>query len=466
MTRVLVITGDPIGARMAGPAIRAWNMADILSRDHEVILVTTTRLEKDLAIEDPIGFKLKAVKPGENREFSALERWAEVIVFQGHALDQFAQLRTTDRYLVADIYDPMHLEMLEQGRELGDATWRLRVETAARVLNDQMAMADFMVCASERQRLFYLGQLAALGRINPATYAEDPDLRDLLDVAPFGLPDDSPLHDQQVVKGVIDGIAKDDRLLIWGGGLYSWFDPQTLIRAVAALADRGRNVRLFFLGTKHPGVEEMGIVGESRKLAEQLGALDHSVFFNPNWVPYAERQSYLAEADAGVSTHHVHLETTFSFRTRILDYLWADLPMVVTEGDGFADLVASEGLGIVVPGEDPKALEGAIERVLFDDEFAAACRAAVARVRVQFTWDRVLAPLVRYVANPHHAADLKASRGSEFRDAIGLTAGGRQLKPYGAGHNLRMFWHYLRADGIGSAFRKAARRVRGNQRPK
>ncbi len=463
MTRVLVITGDPIGARMAGPAIRAWNMADILSRDHEVILVTTTRLEKDLGAEAPARFELRLVKPGENREFNLLERWAEVIVFQGHALDQFAKLRTTDRYLVADIYDPMHLEMLEQGRELGDATWRLRVETAARVLNDQMAMADFMVCASERQRLFYLGQLAALGRINPATYAEDPDLRSLLDVAPFGLPDASPVHDRKVVKGVIEGIAKDDRLLIWGGGLYSWFDPQTLIRAVAALADRGRNVRLFFLGTKHPGVEEMGIVGESRKLAEELGALDRSVFFNPNWVPYAERQNYLAEAAAGVSTHHVHLETTFSFRTRILDYLWAGLPMVVTEGDGFADLVAVEGLGVVVPGEDQKALEDAIDRVLFDDEFAAACRAAVARVRVQFTWDRVLAPLVRYVANPHHASDLQASRSSEFREAIGLAAGGRQRKPYGLRHDTRMAWHYLKNAGPRVAFRKLLGRLKKKQ---
>lgn len=50
------------------------------------------------------------------------------------------------------------------------------------------------------------------------------------------------------------------------------------------------------------------------------------------------------EADAGVSTHMSHVETTFSFRTRILDYLWAGRPpMVVTEGDSFAELVEREG---------------------------------------------------------------------------------------------------------------------------
>jgi hypothetical protein len=36
VTRVLVITGDPIGAKMAGPAIRAWNMAAALAADNQV----------------------------------------------------------------------------------------------------------------------------------------------------------------------------------------------------------------------------------------------------------------------------------------------------------------------------------------------------------------------------------------------------------------------------------------------
>ena len=44
MTRVLVITGDPVGHKMAGPAIRAWNIARVLSVDHEVSLITTTHL--------------------------------------------------------------------------------------------------------------------------------------------------------------------------------------------------------------------------------------------------------------------------------------------------------------------------------------------------------------------------------------------------------------------------------------
>jgi glycosyltransferase involved in cell wall biosynthesis len=447
MTRVLIITGDPIGPRMAGPAIRAWNMAEVLSTDNEVALMTTTRLEP---VDAP--FTLHRVGPGENAVFAELESWADVIVFQGHAMAQFEILRSTQKFLVADIYDPMHLEMLEQGRELGPATWDLRVTTATAVLSEQLALADFFLCASERQRLFYLGQLTTLGRVNRATYENDPHLSHLIAVAPFGLSTIPPTHEIDVVKGVRSGISTDDKLLIWGGGLYNWFDPLSLIRAVARLSERRKNVRLLFLGTRHPGVDEMGIVRQSFDLARELGALDTSIFFNDSWVRYSERQNYLLEADAGVSTHMSHVETTFAFRTRILDYLWARLPMVVTEGDSFAELVEAEGLGVVVPAHDVAALETAIERVLYDDEFAATVRRNIDRVREDFVWERALAPLIEFVRSPHHAADQTNGR-------VNRLAGGKRRKPYGFGHDLRMFWHYLRAEGPARALRRVSKRA-------
>jgi GT2 family glycosyltransferase len=251
-TKVLIITGDPIGAKMAGPAIRAWHMAEALAVRHDVKLVTLSSLE---AIEAPFG--IVHVRAGDNRAFEPLEAWADVIVFQGHAMAVFEPLRTSEKIIVADVYDPMHLEQLEQARELPVAT---------EVLNEQLSRADFLLCASERQRFFYLGQLAALGRINPANYASDPDLTGLIDIAPFGLDATPPEHRQQVLKGVHEGIAADDKVLLWSGGLYNWFDPKSLIRAVARLSESHPNVRLFFQGTKHPhpGVPEMASAPSTR----------------------------------------------------------------------------------------------------------------------------------------------------------------------------------------------------------
>src|SRR3712207_7324304 len=44
--------------------------------------------------------------------------------------------------------------------------FRSVVQSSTGVLNEQILRGDFFMCASEKQRDFWLGQMAALGRIN------------------------------------------------------------------------------------------------------------------------------------------------------------------------------------------------------------------------------------------------------------------------------------------------------------
>ena len=90
-TRVVIVTGDPIGRKLAGPAIRAWHMADLLARDNDVVLVSLTGIEEDARAS----FEMVHVAIGDDRSFSKLEKWADVIVFQGHAMAVFDSLRTS-----------------------------------------------------------------------------------------------------------------------------------------------------------------------------------------------------------------------------------------------------------------------------------------------------------------------------------------------------------------------------------
>ena len=102
--------------------------------------------------------------------------------------------------------------------------------------------------------------------------------------------------------------------------------------------------------------------------------------FNDGWVPYEERGAWLLEADIGVSAHHDHLETRFAFRTRIVDYLWAGLPVVATRGDALGDWVANGGLGRAVAPGDAEAFAAACAELLADaaSEYAPVRRAAEA----------------------------------------------------------------------------------------
>jgi glycosyltransferase involved in cell wall biosynthesis len=301
----------------------------------------------------------------------------------------------------------MHLEMLEQGKDKPDDKRALDLAAVTKVLNTQLERGDFFLCASERQRHFWLGHLAALGRLTPTLYDNDPTTQSLLGIVPFGLSGKPPQRTGPAIKGVVPGVTDADKVVIWAGGVYSWFDPLSLIEAMDHLRRRQPSAKLYFLGMKHPNPEvpDMDIAGQTRALSAQLGLTGETVFFNDGWVPYTERQNWLLDANCGVTTHYEHVETTFAFRTRVLDYLWAGLPIVTTSGDSFADLVLREGLGVVVPPEDPEALADALEKVLYDEEFAAACRERIAVVRERFTWETALAPLAEFCRNPRPAAD-------------------------------------------------------------
>jgi hypothetical protein len=297
--------------------------------------------------------------------------------------------------------------------------------------------------------------MTALGRVNPATYDQDASLRALIDVAPFGLPADPPVKREQVVKGVVDGIEPDDFLLLWGGGIYNWFDPLTLIRAVGQVAAGQPDVKLFFLGSAHPNpdVPQMRMAGAAFRLAEELGLLDKHVFFNPGWVDYERRADYLLEADLGVSTHFEHVETAFSYRTRILDYLWASLPIVATEGDSLSRLVTSNGLGLTVPAEDVDALAIAIQRLRNDRSLYDTCRSNVQALAPQMTWEHALAPILEFARRPRRAAD-RQGKPLEYVTAEKL------LVNRSASYYAKRFFQYSRAVGSRQALIHARNVVR------
>jgi GT2 family glycosyltransferase len=450
--KILIITADRLGPKMAGPAIRCWEMAKLLSREHEVVLGTTTPSELDHP-----DFQVTQVN---SSRIDDLLPTTDVVIFQGFIMFFYPQIAASNVPVLVDIYDPFHLEGLELRKEDAPVERFATARSDTKILNEQLERGDFFVCASEKQRDFWLGQMTAIGRVNPATYDQDASLRRLIEVAPFGLPSEPPQKTRPVIKGVVDGIGDEDFLLLWGGGIYNWFDPLTLIRAVGEVAADHPDTKLFFLGMAHPNpdVPKMRMAAAAYRVADELDLLGRHVFFNDGWVDYEERADYLLEADVGVSTHFEHVETAFSYRTRILDYLWASLPIVATEGDSLSRLVFNHGLGLTVPSEDPDALAGALRRMRTDRDFYAECRANVEALAPQMTWERALAPIVDFCRLPRAAAD-RVGRPQQY------VSGGLPALPRSYGYYARRFWEYYRAMGARTAVAHARNVARQRLRP-
>lgn len=414
MHRVLIISTDPLFENLAGVGIRAVEMARGLSQSCYVTLAAPERADVSLPDVQAVAFQRD-----DEPLIRHLASQAEIIIFQGYSLLRYPVIGELNKILVVDLYDPYYLEGLELFCREDDERARLIARDNLASLNQQLLAGDFFICASERQRDFWLGMLTSLGRISPDGYRSDPTFRSLIDVAPFGSEADPPVHQRPVLKGVVPGINADDTLVLWGGGIWDWLDPLTVVAAMGLVREQRPNLKLFFLGYRHPNpadVPEMAMHTRAVALARELGLYNQTVFFNDRWVPYAERSSYLLEADIGVSAHLAHIETRFAFRTRLLDYIWAGLPMVVTAGDALADAVVQQGLGCAVPIGDAARFAEALLELTSPPDPRACYTAAFAAVREQYTWQRALKPLVAFCRNPRYAPDrARMEMGSQYQ---------------------------------------------------
>ena len=200
MSRVLVVTADVLRPQMAGPAMRAWHIAERLAEEHEVRLVTTS----PYCEVAPTGFTALSAAPDGVAE---AEAWSDIMVLQGYVTFHHPVLAASHKIIVFDVYSPLHLETLALTRGASGPAREWHVRTSIETLNGQLERADFLICASERQRDLFIGQLCALGRANALTYDEDPTLRRLIDVVPFGLPDGNAEHHEAALRGVVPGIG-------------------------------------------------------------------------------------------------------------------------------------------------------------------------------------------------------------------------------------------------------------------
>ena len=169
----------------------------------------------------------------------------------------------------------------------------------------------------------------------------------------------------------------------------------------------------------------MGASGAAQ--ARELGLLGRVVRFNDGWVAYEERGAWLLQADCAVAAHRDHLETRFAHRTRLLDCLWAALPVVCTRGDDLAERIEREDLGAAVPAEDPDALAAGLARVL--DRGRASYAGAMAGAAEELRWSRVAKPLEALIAaGPSEPLGARAGRtrphslGLRARDAAYVAA--------------------------------------------
>lgn len=398
--KILIVTLEPVAGKMAGPAIRSLEVGRQLA-DEFSVTVFSPQPALDAA-QMGAESELRIVCGGGRNRLYQLSEEADILFIQANVLKSFPALARSGKYMIVDLYDPYLFSLFEQ-YENDPVTASSSYRLMHQVLEKHMLSADFSVCASERQRDYWIGRFCALGRINPEIYQFDRSLRKLIDVAPFGVKTSSAVQKRHGIKGVVPGIAIDDQVLLWGGGIWDWFDPLTIILAVNQVKERLPKLRLYFMGMKSPNpqVPLMAMATKCKALAEELGLLNKYVFFSEDWVAYEDRANFLLDADIAVSAHFDVIETRYSFRTRILDYFWAGLPILTTGGDDLGNLIESQNAGQTLQFQDVEGWANAIIKTIENEDLRKQYAAGSRSLAQQFQWSNTVEPLRKYCRNPH-----------------------------------------------------------------
>ncbi|HSP17449.1 MAG TPA: glycosyltransferase [Thermoanaerobaculia bacterium] len=361
MSSVVVATRDVVGTRMAGPGIRAWHLARELRK-----IAPTTLIAR---FEDPLPSDGVRLVDRESDDARTAMREATVLI--GQPARGFRRRRSGQR-IVFDLFDPTVLELRELYGQLPSLRQRVHLAAEWSRLCEALMTADLLICAAAVQRRFYESLQSC-----DAPWIE----------VPFGVDFDET-----------GSCAKPQaNVVVWGGGVWEWLDPKTAVDAIVQLNADGLPCKLLFLGRSRPNRDLIDRRRDDRfdELLQRGGGL---VSVSADWVPYRERLSWLRSGKAAIMLHRATAEAEYAIRTRLFDAIAAGIPVIATERGFAADLVESEGLGIVVPPEDARAVAGAIRRLLMDDVFRSACVMNLERVRPRFAWEVVTRPLADTVS--------------------------------------------------------------------
>lgn len=386
--RILVLVPGDVGTHMSGPAIRALMLAQGLSKFHEV----TAAIDGQLPDAAPDGLRMFPV----TRPRFLLETLTHDVILSGcpppYAV---AAARARRAITVADLYDPVELEL-----QTVDGRDRLR-QSVRKLRHYHHRHADLVLCAGQAQRRLLLEELESIGRVGPSAPA--------VGIIPYGLPEAPERSGETPIRQYFPQIKESDKVVLWWGKIWSWFDPETAIKAFVPLAWSRPDVKLVITAGKAPDpkTDILSLDGKAREMARQYGLLDKTVFFVDDWIPYAERHQWLQEADLGLTLHTDSPEAEFAARARYMDYIWAGLPSVLARGDDVAAEFADAGAAVLVKPGDAEAVTRAAIELLDDDDALLQARDAAAVVAERYRWEAIahdLNGMIEEVAGPPRAS--------------------------------------------------------------
>ena len=429
MKKILIISNGPVPApeikNVEGGGLRAWGLANGLqnnSKDKYEVEVSYNQVFKQDNFTDELnGIKISTWEISTLAE--KIQEFDSVLVSYnaGDITQTVVDNIRQDQQLILDGYVPIHIEMSARNsdnldREYDAFNFENKIWTKA------LRRGDILLCANEAQKKFYTGVMAQVGRINPITYGDE----DLIQIVPYGIYREKAVAKHDPVSKLVKN--KKAFKLLWFGGIYPWFDLTNLLEAVKN-ANKTTPIELIMVGVKNPFNQHPDFIKRYEEVMDYIknNNMDEIVHIT-DWVKFEDRAEWYLGSDAVVLINNIGMENTLAWRTRLVDYVWADLPIVTNGGDPMSDILEANKAVYILPDLDAKTIEKEIIKISKDKETLKQVSTNLSKVRRLFYWDKVTENLSKLISKGYKPADAGLLKEVEILNSPVLqNAGGSRI---------------------------------------
>ena len=391
--------------------MRAWGLAQGL-KSHGIEVTIAVNVSFPQEIDNHKGVKL--VNWAIDEHFKDLINSYDSVIApytMGSNSEYIASNIHPNVQLILDAYVPIYVEVSAREADDMDSEYAHYMDDSRRY-NHVLKRGDYFLAASQTQKLYYTGVLSALGIINPRSYRQNRLL-----TVPFGIHDEPATAKNDPYEKL--GIKKDDFVVLWFGGLYPWFRIDELLDAIKELS-KDQKIKFAIVGGKNPFNPNPDLARQynaALEFAKEHNLLDRSLFF-VDWVDFKDRINWYKRANVVISINQPGEENVFSWRTRVMDYVWGELPILTNGGDPLSEELIGAAAARRLESLSEAELVSSIKDLARNPEQLAKLKENVIKIKADYHWPKLVEPIVKAIeAGEKPYADEKA-----YKKHLGLSA--------------------------------------------
>ena len=284
--------------------------------------------------------------------------------------------------LILDAYVPIYIEV--SARESKDIDTEY-VNYMADVSRHNMVLkrGDYFLYANDSQEMLYKGVLSALGVVNPSSYREKRLIK-----TPFGI-HRTPVSATK--NPYIDlGVNSNDFVVLWFGGIYPWFRIEEYLGAIKELSS-DKSIKFVFVGGKNPFNPNPDFSRQYETavaFAKKEKLTDSQIYF-VDWVDFADRVNWFVHSDVIVSLNQPGEENKYSWRTRVMDYVWGGAVTITNGGDPLSEQLIAANAAVRLSDLSSAKLADAVRFLKNSPKELKKIGGNLSTLRAKYFWDIV-----------------------------------------------------------------------------